>query len=881
MRALLLLTLSAGAAAQQYVISTVAGGVPPATPMPAVSASIGDPARVIADSAGNVYFSSLHSIFKVDPSGTLTRVAGNGRAGYSGDQGSALSAQLDTPMGMAIDAAGDLYVADAGANVVRRISGGIISTAAIGLSQPFDVALDARGFLYVADSGNQRVVRVGADGTLGDVVAGATLNHPEGLAFDSAGNLYIADTFNGVVRELTPDGRLTTVAGNGSIGVFAGDDGPAASAAISLPIAVTLDSRGNLYIADFGNGRVRMVSGGIISTVAGSTNGAPVAEGELAVNTRLEGPTGVAVAPEGTLYFTEGGIGSGSGLAKGDYRVWMVPSSGVLRKLAGTGAPSDSGDGAAASAAQLNSPSALAFDGAGNLYVADSSNQRIRVISPGGVIATALGTGATGFAVEYGNPAGAQFNTPRGVAATPSGSILVADTGNNRVRRYDPGGNIYTYAGNGNGSYYGDGLPATTASVNHPEGIVLDAAGNLYIADTVDNAVRKVTPAGVISTIAGTGLPGFSGDGGPAAKAQLNAPRAVAVDGAGNVYIADTANHRVRRIDPNGVISTIAGNGATDLLPGDAAGTASSLSSPRGLAVDAAGNVYIADTGHNRVRKLFPSGAITTIAGYDGACCYAGDGGLATAARLNQPAGLLLDAAGNLYIADSGNNAIRLLRPVGTTVSIGAVTNAASNLPGPIAPGEIVTLYGTGLDAARNVTFNGQRATVLYTTTTQIGAAVPYGIGGATAQVTVETAAAVSAPFTVNIAAVAPGLFTADSSGRGQALALNQDGSRNGPGHTTAAGETLTLFVTGEGQTSPPGTDGAINGNPAPTPIAPVTVTIGGAPAQVQYAGGIPGLPPGVLQVNVTVPDRVFGTVPVIVSVARVPTQDGVTIQIR
>ncbi|MDE3165230.1 MAG: hypothetical protein KGN36_05440, partial [Acidobacteriota bacterium] len=522
MRAFLLPILATCAAAQQYVISTLAGGVPPATPMAAPSAAIGDPARVTADAAGNLYFSSLHSIFQVDSSGTLTRIAGNGRAGYTGDSGPALSAQLDTPMGIAVSSAGDIYVADAGANAVRRISGGIITTAATGLSRPFDVALDPGGTLYVADTGNQRVVRVAAGGALSDVIAGSTLNNPEGLAFDAAGNLYIADTFNGLVRRLSPDGSLTAVAGNGSIGVFGGDQGPATAAAISLPVAITVDAKGNLYVADFGNGRVRMVASGTIRTVAGSTNGARAIEGELAVNTRLEGPTGVAVRSDGTVCFVQGGIGSGSGLAVGDYRVWTVDSGGVLHIAAGTGAPNFSGDGAAASAAQLDSPAALAFDAAGNLYAADTANQRIRRIAVDGTIATVVGTGVAGFAVEYGNPAGAQFSFPRGVAVTPSGGILIADTSNNRVRRYDPGGNIYTYAGNGNGSYYGDGGPATAASVNHPEGIVLESAGNLDLADTVDNAVRKVAPDGTITTLAGTGAPGFAGDGGPAAKAQLD-----------------------------------------------------------------------------------------------------------------------------------------------------------------------------------------------------------------------------------------------------------------------------------------------------------------------------------------------------------------------
>jgi len=325
----------------------------------------------------------------------------------------------------------------------------------------------------------------------------------------------------------------------------------------------------------------------------------------------------------------------------------------------------------------------------------------------------------------------------------------------------------------------------------------------------------------------------------------------------------------------------VAGNGETDFFPGDAAGPASSLSNPRGIAVDGAGNLYIADTGHNRVRKLFPSGAITTIAGYDGLCCYSGDGGLAATARLNQPAGLTFDAAGNLYIADTGNNAIRLLRPVTAAVSIAAIVNAASNLPGPMAPGELVTIYGSGLDSAARITFSGLKAPILYATFTQAGVAVPYGITGPNVQVSVETSTAVSAPFQVAVASTEPGLFTVDSSGTGQALAFNQDGLANSPGHPTAAGELLTLYVTGEGQTNPAGVDGRINTAPAPVPLAPVAVTIGGAPATVQSAGGVVGQIAGLMQVTVVVPDRVFGTVPVVVAVGRIPTQDGATVSVR
>jgi uncharacterized protein (TIGR03437 family) len=406
--------------------------------------------------------------------------------------------------------------------------------------------------------------------------------------------------------------------------------------------------------------------------------------------------------------------------------------------------------------------------------------------------------------------------------------------------------------------------------VNQPEGVAVDAAGNVYIADTLDNVVRKVTTDGVINTIAGFGTPGFAGDGGAAIKAQLNHPRAVAVDAAGNVYVADTDNGRIRKIDPLGKISTLAGDPQSN----------APILGPRGVAVDRAGNVYASDTGHNQILKITPAGAVTTIAG-DGTCCYAGDGGLSGAAQLNQPTGLAVDAGGNVYVADTGNNAIRVLAPVSTAIQVGAVVNGASNLAGPVAPGELVVLFGTGMGAVQAVLFNGAPGTLLYATTGQVGAAVPYGVAGSAVQVVAQSAGASSAPVSVALGATAPGVFTTNGSGRGQAAAANQNGTANGDSAPAAAGSVLTLYATGEGQTTPAGIDGSKTGTVLPAPIAPVSVTIGGVPATVQFAGGAPGQIAGVMQVNVTVPAGVSGTVPVVVTVGGASSQSGVTVVVK
>jgi uncharacterized protein (TIGR03437 family) len=818
---------------------------------------------VATDAAGNVYFGSLHSVFKVDTGGTLTRVAGNGRPGYSGDGGLATDAQLLNPMGIAFDAAGAMYVADHDANVVRKItSDGTINTLAGSngpLRAPFGVAVDPAGNVYVSDTGNSRIARFSPDGkftSLGD----GFLNGPEGIALDAGGNLYIADTFNGRVRKLAADGTLSSIAGTGSTGIYSGDNNPATNAALSLPTDVTMDRSGNLYIADFGNSRIRTInSGGIITTIAGSPNAPSLTEGQEAINVRLNGPTGVAVDSGGNVYLVESGIGSGTGLARGDFKVYKISTQGIITALAGNGQPSYSGDGGSALRAQLNGALGVSTDSAGNLYIADTANHRVRVVAPNGTISTIAGTGVAAFAGDNTSPASAQLKSPGGVVSDATGHVYVADTGNSRIRRIDPGGNIITVAGNGNASYFGDGLPARSASVNQPQGLAIDSTGNIYIADTLDNAVRKVTPDGIIATIAGYGTPTFSGDGGPANKAGLDHPRGVAVDANGNVYIADTGNNRIRKIDFLGNIST-----AVD-----------GLSGPQGVAVDRSGVVYVADTGHNQVLR-----GNTIIAGTSD-CCDAGDGGFATAARLNAPVGIAVDGAGNVYVADSGNSTIRVLRPVSTSISLSAVANAASNRAGPIAPGEVVALYGSGLAGVQSVLFNGVPAPLLYSTDTQVGAVVPYAITASTVQVVAQRSGATSAPLPATTAATAPGLFTNDGSGVGQATAMNQDGSTNAASNPASAGTVITLLATGGGQTSPSGVDGKLGAVPLPQPLVAVTVTIGGQPADVKSASGVAGVIAGVMQVNVAVPAGLSGSVPVVISVGGVASQSGVAVSVR
>ena len=915
------------ARAQQYIISTVAGGVPPATPTAATTASIGDPPRVAVDSAGNTYFGSIHSVFRVDRAGILTRIAGTGRSGNSGDAGAATNAQLTLPDGIALDAAGNIYVSDRDANVIRKVSaGGIISTiagtgtagfsgdggsaAAAQLNGPTGIAPDSAGNLYIADTNNSRIRRISTAGTIdtiagdgsfqfggdGDQARSAQLNGAEGVTVDSAGFVYIADTFNNRVRRINLDGVMITFAGNGFPG-YSGEKATATDTTLFLPTDVAVDASGNVYIADLGTIRIRVVTKGIINTVAGSSSGIPPQDGELAVSVRLDGPTGVAVDSGGAVYFAEGSIGSGSGLDAGDFRVWKVTTDGTLHVLAGTGQNSFSGDGGPASSAQVNRPSGVAMDSFGNLYVADTANNRVRRISPGGAIDTVVGFGPAGFSGDGGPAVSALLNQPTGVAVDSTGNLYIADTGNNRIRFVNLQGTIGTLAGNGNAGLFGDGGSAQAAALHAPRGVAVDSAGNVYIADTLDHRVREVTTDGVINTVAGRGQ-GFSGDGGPAVNAQLNLPTAVAVDAAGLLYIADQANGRIRKVSALGNITTVAGGGSTN-GPGDGGPAVNAqLIAPQGLAVDRLGNLYVADSGENRLRKVTIDGQIATIAG-TGQCCYANDGGPGTSALLNQPWGVTLDSLGDVFFADSGNNAIRLLQPLSSNPGQGTVTNAASNLTGPVAPGEIVAIFGAGLGPAQpasnplngaglvgtvlggvSVLFNGTFGPVLYASATQVTAIVPYGVAGQNVQVVVENQSLIPLSTSVPLASSAPALFTANASGRGQAAASNADGSANSAANPAAPGSVISLFATGEGQTSPSGVDGLPASNPVPRPILSVSVTINGQPAAVQSAGEALQKT-GVMQVQVQIPNGVAGgAVPVVLQVGGASSQPGVTIAI-
>lgn len=337
----------------------------------------------------------------------------------------------------------------------------------------------------------------------------------------------------------------------------------------------------------------------------------------------------------------------------------------AISTVAGNGTQRISGDGGPAINATFSSPMQVAADRQGNLYIADYGNSRIRKIDRHGIITTFAGTGEAGFAGDGGPAIQAKINFPHAITVTDNGTVYFADRQNHRVRKITPDGIITTIAGNGQAGFSGDGDSALNASLSQPEGIAVDRRGNVFIAEFNNHRIRKVSPAGIIVTVAGNGTAGFSGDGGLASKASLNITPAVTVDSSGNLYICDRENHRVRKVDRRGIITTVAGNGieaTTENIGDGGVATAASLNRPVGLALDRAGNLYIAERNGHRVRKVTPVGVITTIAG-TGVAGFNGDHADATKAMLNTPRRLTINQFGRagdvLYIADTGNHRIR------------------------------------------------------------------------------------------------------------------------------------------------------------------------------------------------------------------------------
>ena len=515
------------------IINTVAGGGNAGGPGygdggPATAATLYDPRGLFVTASGNLYIAdgSLGRV-RVVVSGTIMNVAGNGSSGFGGDGGAAGNATLNYPVGVAVDSANNVYIADEENHRIRMLQ---------------------------ASTGNiATIAGTGSEGFSGDggPASSAVLGMPSGLAIDASDNLYIADGENWRVRVIDKaTGNINTKAGNGS-GAFAGDGGAAASASFRIPSGLAQDGSGSLYVADQMNHRLRKIdANGTISTVAGDGTGNVTGDGGPAASAAVGSPQAVCVDQAGNIYMADGD----NNLVRK-----IAASNGTITTIAGGGsdqaaaAPAP-GDGGPATSAYLDSPTAVAVDGSGNVFILES--YFVRKVSASGTITTYAGTGQDGGPLGDGGPATqASLDTEShgpsgGLALDANGNLFIADGGNQRIRKVGTDGNITTVAGNGTPGFSGDGGQATAAALFNPGGVALDASGNMYLCDSDNSRIHKVDPSGVINTIAGTGVPGFAGDGGDALRAQLLFPGSLVVSANGLLF-CDAANNRIRRIHTN------------------------------------------------------------------------------------------------------------------------------------------------------------------------------------------------------------------------------------------------------------------------------------------------------------------------------------------
>jgi sugar lactone lactonase YvrE len=514
----------------------------------------------------------------------------------------------------------------------------------------------------------------GGAGFVDGTGSGARIGNPVGLALDGSGNLYVSDSGNGVIRKVTPAGAVTTFAGSGTIGA---GDGIGGFASFSGPYGMAFDAAGNLLVADAGNSRIRKITPArAVTTLAGSGS---IGRGDgTGWAASFDFPLGLVVDASGAAYVAD----TYSNVIR------RVSPAGVVTTLAGTGAQGYADGPGAAAAFYL--PSGMAIDSGGNLFVCDWGNNRIRKVTPAGVVSTFAGSGAYGR--TNGTGTGATFGYPQGLAFDSAGNLFVADSGNNLLRKITPAGVVSTIAGTGEvGSTDG---PAASASFNFPMSLAVDGSGNVLVADSWNALIRKVSLAGTVTTLVGTGGAGFAD--GTRDSARFLYPEGATVDGAGNVYVADSGNHRIRKISPAGTVSVLAGSGS----PGAANGTgaAAQFNQPSGVAVDAAGNVYVADNNNQAIRKISAAGAVTLLAGGS----YGDADGTGAAAKFRYPDSVAVDSAGNVYVSDNGNHKIKKVTAAGVVTTL-AGSGVGGNADGTGSAASFNYPHGVAVDASGNV----------------------------------------------------------------------------------------------------------------------------------------------------------------------------------
>ena len=551
------------------------------------------PHGVDVDDDGNIFIADTlnNRIRRVNESdGVVTTIAGTGIAGPGGDLARAVNAELNQPEDVAVDDLGKVYIADSGNHLIRQIDlQGVIFTLAGKRSASVDPAT-------VALAGRAQE---------------AVLRNPISLALGpQQRNLYVADSGNHLVRRIIlnnviEDTVIATDAGSvtGTAG-YDGEDKNAIVSSLDTPVGVAVNTLGEIYISDSGNQRVRaVVSAGerrpkILITAAGNGEASFSGERSPATNATLHFPSDVAIDFNGNIYFSD----------TDNHRIRRVARvTGVITTVVGTGDTGSRGVGGRGSNAHLNSPEGVAFDSTGDIYLVDTGNHRVLKWDPGsGNLTLIAGDGHARFRGENVEPREASLNRPAAIAIDDNDHLYIADTENNRIRVIHLDTNrILTYAGDGQAGYDGDGAAARRATLNKPEGVAVDPDGNIVIADTGNRRIRRVdAQTNIISTIAGDGRRGYAGDGGPALEASLVVPRRVAVGRDGNVFISDALNHRIRAVKSDGTMITVAGDGIIDFAGDGGPATAASLNRPLGMAPDRDGNLYFADNHNNRIRVI-------------------------------------------------------------------------------------------------------------------------------------------------------------------------------------------------------------------------------------------------------------------------------------
>ncbi len=620
----------------QGIITTIAGnGVADfgGDGGPALKASLNNPAGLAFDPKGNLYIADRdnHRIRKVSPQGIITTVAGNGVADFDGDEGPATQASLNLPSAVACDAKGNLYISDRSNNRIRKVdSHGIITTfAGLGvawfggdyelaldayLKFPFGITLDQQGNLYIADRGNNLIRKVDNDGII-TTVAGdglfasrgdqgpstqANLAYPTDVVVDKKGNLYIADRNNSLVRKVTPLGIISTIAGTGRTH-FNGDQGLATQTNLHLPFALALSpDEENLYIVDRSHFRIRKLNfqNQRIVTIAGNEENLSKGEQVHALGATLEIPSGLIMDKEGNLFVAD----------QMHNKIRKINSSGFITNFAGTGKPGNGGDGGPAKKATLYWPSAMTLDPNNNVFIVTRSGNgwKIRKIDFQGNITWFAGDSLLGSKGDGGPAQEASFYAIRDIAVDPHGNIFVADASNPFIRKIDPQGVITRVAEKNWGALEGS---------IRPNGIVLDSSGNIYVSDLGSSKVRKIAPNGEVVTIAGNGNFEDTGNGGPALLAGIRSPGDLAISPSGELHIAEERAHSIRKIDKDGNIHQVAGAGTMGFSGDGGPATKARLNSPHSMVFDPQGNLYFTERGNNRIRKIDLNGIITRIAG--------------------------------------------------------------------------------------------------------------------------------------------------------------------------------------------------------------------------------------------------------------------------